>query len=134
MRILKKIFLNEHFILSVIILNAAIIFAQESGCDYLWLQIADLVCTIIFIIEMGGKAERVWHTGLLARWLEPLRRHFGDTVATVSGGFLCACRCVGQLVRTASVEAATCVALLSYYPYIPQLLYNCQELQQGNAR
>lgn len=55
MRILKKIFLNEHFILSVIILNAAIIFAQESGCNYLWLQIVDLVCTIIFIIEMAVK-------------------------------------------------------------------------------
>ena len=66
MRILKKIFLNEHFILSVIILNAAIIFAQESGCNYLWLQIADLVCTIIFIIEMAVKQsvygiQGYWH-------------------------------------------------------------------------
>lgn len=74
MQILKKIFLDEEddkpnpFILSVIILNAAIIFAQESGCDYLWLQIADLVCTVIFIIEMGVKQSMYgikgyWHDG-----------------------------------------------------------------------
>lgn len=55
MRLLKKIFLNEHIILGVIILNAAIIFAQESGVNCLALSIADLVCTLIFIIEMVVK-------------------------------------------------------------------------------
>lgn len=55
MRLLKKIFLNEHIILGVIILNAAIIFAQESGINCLALSIADLICTLIFIVEMAVK-------------------------------------------------------------------------------
>jgi len=52
---IRKIFLNEHIILCVILLNAAIIFAQESGVNSLALSIADLVCTLVFIIEMVVK-------------------------------------------------------------------------------
>ena len=48
----RKIFLNEHIIMAVIVLNAAIIFAQESGVSSLALSIADIICTIIFVIEM----------------------------------------------------------------------------------
>lgn len=55
MKILKRIFLNEHFILSIIILNAGIIFAQESGISSQWLELADLACTFIFMIEMITK-------------------------------------------------------------------------------
>lgn len=54
-QLIQKIFLNEHIILCVIILNAAIIFAQESGVNNMALAIADLVCTLIFIIEMVVK-------------------------------------------------------------------------------
>ncbi|MGM9831893.1 MAG: ion transporter [Paludibacteraceae bacterium] len=50
-----KIFLNEHLVLMVILLNAAIIFAQESGYNLFWLSIADLICTFFFMIEMGVK-------------------------------------------------------------------------------
>lgn len=54
-QLIQKIFLNEHIILCVIILNAAIIFAQESGVNNMALAIADFVCTLIFIIEMVVK-------------------------------------------------------------------------------
>lgn len=54
-QLIRKIFLNEHIILCVILVNAAIIFAQESGVDSLALSVADLVCTLIFIIEMVVK-------------------------------------------------------------------------------
>lgn len=55
-QLIRKIFLNEHIILCVILINAAIIFAQESGVDSLALSVADLVCTLIFIIEMVVKS------------------------------------------------------------------------------
>ncbi len=54
-QIIRKVFLNEHIILAVIVLNAAIIFAQESGFNCHALSIADFVCTIIFVIEMVVK-------------------------------------------------------------------------------
>lgn len=54
-RFIRKIFLNEHIILCVILINAAIIFAQESGVNSLALSIADIVCTLVFIIEMVVK-------------------------------------------------------------------------------
>ena len=54
-KLLAKIFLNEPVVLTVILLNAAIIFAQESGYNPLWLSVVDLVCTLFFMIEMGVK-------------------------------------------------------------------------------
>lgn len=54
-KLLSKIFLNEHLVLMVILLNAAIIFAQESGYNPYWLSLADLICTIFFMVEMGVK-------------------------------------------------------------------------------
>lgn len=52
MNYLKKIFLNEHFILLIIVLNAIVIYAQESGVNTIALEIIDLICTFIFIVEM----------------------------------------------------------------------------------
>ena len=51
-KIFEKIFLNEKFIFTVILLNALVIFAEESEIDNLALQITDIACTFIFIIEM----------------------------------------------------------------------------------
>lgn len=48
----RKVFLNEHIVFGVILLNAAIIFAQESGCTCRVLSVVDLLCTLFFIIEM----------------------------------------------------------------------------------
>ena len=54
-QLFRKVFLNEHVIMAVIVSNAAIIFAQESGVNCHALSIADFVCTIIFVIEMVVK-------------------------------------------------------------------------------
>lgn len=48
----KKLFLNEHLILIVIMLNAVVLFLQESGINYPVITILDISCTFIFIIEM----------------------------------------------------------------------------------
>ena len=55
MNLLKKLFLNERFILSVIIINAVIIFAQSYGIEHRWLTALDIICTLIFTAEMVVK-------------------------------------------------------------------------------
>ena len=52
---MKKIFLNERLMLMVIIANSAILFAQQSGATEGWLQVADVVCTLVFVMEMVAK-------------------------------------------------------------------------------
>ena len=52
MKLFKKLFLNDNFILSVIIVNSAIIFAQSYHLEYRWLVAIDIVCTLLFAIEM----------------------------------------------------------------------------------
>jgi voltage-gated sodium channel len=48
----KKLFLNDKFILAFILINSGIIYAQVSGCEHKVLDITDLVCTLIFLVEM----------------------------------------------------------------------------------
>lgn len=55
MKHLKKLFLNEKFIFSIILLNTIIIFLQSFDIEYIWLQIMDVVCTFIFLMEMVTK-------------------------------------------------------------------------------
>ena len=62
-KLLAKIFLNEHAVLMVILLNAAIIVAQESGYNPFWLSVTDLVCTLFFMIEMGVKLAEYGQKG-----------------------------------------------------------------------
>lgn len=52
---LKKIFLNERLILWVIVANAVVIFTQECGYSPAWMGMADVLCTLIFIVEMVVK-------------------------------------------------------------------------------
>lgn len=52
---IKKLFLNERFILSIIIINSAIIFAQSYHLEYRWLTAVDVFCTVFFIVEMVVK-------------------------------------------------------------------------------
>lgn len=47
-----NIFTSERFILFVIIVNAVVIFLQESGVSTPFVNILDAVCTVIFLIEM----------------------------------------------------------------------------------
>lgn len=65
---LKNIFLNENFILGIIILNSAIIFAQSYHLEYRWLASIDIVCSILFILEMMVKhiefgVRKYWSDG-----------------------------------------------------------------------
>ena len=52
-KFLERIFLNEKFIFAVILLNAAVIFAEESDVESVTLNVIDIVCTFIFIITSG---------------------------------------------------------------------------------
>ena len=49
---IKKIFLNDRFILSVILINSCIIYAQVAGCCNLYVNLIDTLCLLIFIAEM----------------------------------------------------------------------------------
>lgn len=48
----KKIFLNDQFIIGIIILNAVIIFTQECNYNNFFVELCDVLCTAIFLIEM----------------------------------------------------------------------------------
>ncbi|MBR1480519.1 MAG: ion transporter [Paludibacteraceae bacterium] len=54
-RLLNKIFLNDHVILAVILVNSVIIYLQESGINYPALLALDIVCTLFFLLEMVFK-------------------------------------------------------------------------------
>ena len=49
---LKKIFLNDHVILGIILLNTLVIYLIESGYVHPILYALDIICTLLFIVEM----------------------------------------------------------------------------------
>ena len=49
---LRKLFLNEKFILAIILLNSVIIYTQVSGFNNIYINSIDIACTLIFAIEM----------------------------------------------------------------------------------
>ncbi|MCC8087662.1 MAG: ion transporter [Rikenellaceae bacterium] len=55
MKTIKNIFLNDHFILVLIVINAFIIFLQEFDGVPRWVGYADNIFTVIFIIELTVK-------------------------------------------------------------------------------
>lgn len=77
MNCLKKFFLNEKFILCVIVLNGIIIFLQESGYSTPTLGVVDVACTLIFIIEMLVKQKEY---GIKGYWSEGWNRLDGTLV------------------------------------------------------
>lgn len=72
-----NLFLNERLMLVVIVLNAAIIFAQECGMDAHWLSVLDVACTFIFIIEMVVKH---CHLGFRGYWKDGWNKLDGTLV------------------------------------------------------
>ena len=52
---MKNLLLNEKFIFSIILLNAIVIFLQASNVDNIGIQIIDVACTLIFLLEMITK-------------------------------------------------------------------------------
>ena len=60
---LHKLFLNDRFILSVILLNSCIIYAQVAGYETVALEVLDMLCTFIFIFEMIAKHRELGFRG-----------------------------------------------------------------------
>lgn len=50
--LIKRLFLNDKLILTIIIINSIAIFLQESTLEWHFIDIIDVTCTFIFIIEM----------------------------------------------------------------------------------
>lgn len=63
--IFEKIFLNEKIIFAVILLNAVVIYLQVSGISTPLLTGLDFACTLIFLIEMIAKHQKL---GLREYW------------------------------------------------------------------
>lgn len=54
-RLLEKTWLNDHFILVVILINSVVIYLQESGIVSPALLGIDIACTLVFVVEMVVK-------------------------------------------------------------------------------
>lgn len=66
--LLKKLLVNDHFILAVIFINSVVIYLFEIGFNNISLLIIDICCTLIFILEMVLKhldlgAKGYWSNG-----------------------------------------------------------------------
>ena len=49
---IRRIFLNDHVILGVILLNTVVIYLQESGISHPAITGLDVACTLVFVAEM----------------------------------------------------------------------------------
>lgn len=52
---MKRFLLSERTLLAVVLVNVAIIFLQECGVENLILNAVDIICTVLFVIEMAVK-------------------------------------------------------------------------------
>lgn len=65
---MKKLFFNEKFMLSIVLLNVIAIFLQECGIESAVLNVIDIVCSVLFVVEMVVKhmalgAKGYWRDG-----------------------------------------------------------------------
>ncbi len=74
---MKRLFLNERFIIIVILINALILFVQEMGVNLWWINVLDALCTIIFMVEMIVK-QKYW--GIKTYWKSGWNRMDGTLV------------------------------------------------------
>ena len=74
---LKNLFLNDKFIFIVIFINSIIIYLQECEINNYFIQIVDLLCTIIFVVEMVVKIRSL---GLRKYWSSGWNRLDGSLV------------------------------------------------------
>ena len=72
-----NLFLNEKFILCIILLSAVVIYLQANNLNSLWIQCIDVACTLIFIIEMIVKHREL---GLKGYWSSSWNRLDGILV------------------------------------------------------
>ena len=66
---IKRLFMSDRFIMPVIIFNAILIFCEESGLNNVVLEFLDVLCTVIFFVEMIFKHRALglkgyWSSGL----------------------------------------------------------------------
>lgn len=69
--LINRLFLNEKLILAVVIVNSIAIFLQESPIDWHFVDVIDVACTFIFIIEMIVK---ITNLGFRKYWAEGWNR------------------------------------------------------------
>lgn len=74
---IKNLFLNDKFILGIILLNAIVIFLQVCDIGNKWMEIIDVACTLLFMIEMGVKHAEY---GLKGYWSSSWNRLDGILV------------------------------------------------------
>ena len=77
MQRIKNIFLNDPFILSIILLNTVTIYLQESGINHPILIGFDMACTLFFVVEMVIKQS---HLGIKGYWRDGWNRMDGILV------------------------------------------------------
>ena len=74
---LRQLLLNEKFILVVILINSALIYAQVSGYENYYMGILDTICTFIFLFEMIVKHKEY---GIREYWKDGWNRLDGSLV------------------------------------------------------
>jgi len=74
----------DRFVFAVILINAIVIYLQVSGWDALWLSALDVVCTIVFLIEMIIKRTAL---GFIGYWRNGWNRLDGTLVILSLMGF-----------------------------------------------
>ena len=74
---LKKLILNEKFILTIILLNSCLIYAQVSGYTNLAISVLDMVFTFIFLFEMLFKQHDM---GIRGYWKDGWNKLDGTLV------------------------------------------------------
>lgn len=77
MKLLRKIFLNEAFVMAVVVLNAVVIYFQTSDKPWPWLMAVDILCTLFFFAEMLVKLHEY---GCRAYWRDGWNRMDGVLV------------------------------------------------------
>ena len=65
---MEKLFFNEKLMLSVVLLNVIVVFLQECGIESVMLNVIDIVCSAVFVVEMVVKhvvlgAKDYWRDG-----------------------------------------------------------------------
>ena len=68
MKRFTNLFLNEKFILCIILLSAVIIYLQANNLNSPWIQCIDVACTLVFIIEMIVKHRKLGLKGYWSSW------------------------------------------------------------------
>ena len=74
---IRKVLLNERFILVVILINSVLIYAQVSGYENYFMGILDTICTFIFLFEMIVKHKEY---GVKGYWSDGWNRLDGSLV------------------------------------------------------